>query len=43
MLLARDGAYFAAHECFEHAWRRATRPERDFFQGLVHVVVCAHL
>ena len=35
----RAGRYFEAHEAFEEAWRAATPDERDFFQGLVHVVV----
>ena len=37
-LIAR-GEYFAAHEALEEAWRAAEPPERDFFQGLVHVAV----
>lgn len=37
--LARAGDYFAAHESFELAWRRAGAGERNFFQGLVHAVV----
>ena len=37
--LARAGRYFEAHEAFEEAWRAAEPAERDFFQGLVHVVV----
>jgi uncharacterized protein len=37
--LARAGRYFEAHEAFEEAWRDAPPAERDFFQGLVHVVV----
>lgn len=37
--LARTGRYFEAHEAFEEAWRIAPPDERDFFQGLVHVVV----
>ena len=37
--LARAGRYFDAHEAFELAWRSAGDDERDFFQGLVHVVV----
>src|SRR3954471_20545213 len=40
--LARAGAYFEAHEAFEDAWRACEQPERDFFQGLVHMVVSAH-
>ena len=39
--LARTGAYFEAHEAFEAAWRAGGENERDFFQGLVHVVVSA--
>jgi hypothetical protein len=37
--LIRRGEYFAAHEELELAWRAAPAPERDFFQGLVHVAV----
>ncbi len=37
--LARTGEYFAAHEALEDAWRAAAPGEKDFFQGLVHVVV----
>lgn len=37
--LARAGEYFAAHESLEDAWRAAEPEEKDFFQGLVHVVV----
>jgi predicted metal-dependent hydrolase len=40
--LARRGAFFEAHEEFELAWRACDRDERDFFQGLVHVVVSAY-
>ena len=40
--LARSGAWFEAHEAFEHAWRAAEPDERDFFQGLVHAVVFAY-
>ena len=39
LLLARAGRYFDAHEACEEAWRAANEDERDFFQGLVHVVV----
>jgi predicted metal-dependent hydrolase len=39
LALARAGRYFEAHEAFEDAWRAAEPGERDFFQGLVHVVV----
>jgi hypothetical protein len=37
--LARAGDYFAAHEALEDAWRASEPTEKDFFQGLVHVVV----
>ena len=37
--LVRAGEYFAAHEELELAWRAAPQPERDFFQGMVHVAV----
>jgi predicted metal-dependent hydrolase len=37
--LIRRGDYFGAHEELETAWRAADAPERDFFQGLVHVAV----
>lgn len=37
--LARAGRYFEAHEELELAWRACEAGERDFFQGLVHVVV----
>ena len=35
----RRGEYFEAHESLEDAWRAAEPAEKDFFQGLVHVVV----
>ena len=40
--LARSGRFFDAHEAFELAWRSCDAAERDFFQGLVHVVVSAY-
>jgi predicted metal-dependent hydrolase len=40
--LARAGSFFEAHEAFEAAWRACAPDERDFFQGLVHVVVSAY-
>jgi predicted metal-dependent hydrolase len=40
--LARNGRFFEAHEAFETAWRACAPGERDFFQGLVHVVVSAY-
>jgi uncharacterized protein len=42
LALARRGAFFEAHEAFEDAWRGCAAEERDFFQGLVHVVVSAY-
>jgi hypothetical protein len=42
LALARAGAFFEAHEAFEEAWRACATEERDFFQGLVHVVVSAY-
>jgi predicted metal-dependent hydrolase len=40
--LARAGRFFEAHEAFEAAWRACEPDERDFFQGLVHVVVSSY-
>jgi predicted metal-dependent hydrolase len=40
--LGRSGEFFEAHEAFEEAWRACAADERDFFQGLVHVVVSAY-
>jgi predicted metal-dependent hydrolase len=40
--LGRRGSFFEAHEAFETAWRACGADERDFFQGLVHVVVSAY-
>ena len=37
--LIRQREFFGAHEALEDAWRAADAPERDFFQGLVHVAV----
>ncbi len=42
LALARRGEFFEAHEEFELAWRTCADAERDFFQGLVHVVVSAY-
>jgi predicted metal-dependent hydrolase len=42
LALARAGSYFDAHEALETAWRAAAGDERDFFQGLVHVVVSSY-
>ena len=40
--LARAGEFFEAHEAFEPRGAAARAGERDFFQGLVHVVVSAY-
>jgi predicted metal-dependent hydrolase len=37
--LIRGGRFFEAHEELELVWRAAEAPERDFYQGLVHVAV----
>jgi uncharacterized protein len=42
LFLMAERRYFEAHEELELAWRAAEEGERDFFQGLVHVVVCAY-
>ena len=42
LALGRAGSYFQAHEAFETAWRVCALDERDFFRGLVHVVVSAY-
>ncbi len=42
LALGRSGAFFEAHEELETAWRACAEEERDFFQGLVHVVVSAY-
>jgi uncharacterized protein len=42
LALGRAGEYFEAHEAFETAWRNCDQAERDFFQGLVHVVVSSY-
>jgi predicted metal-dependent hydrolase len=40
--LGARGDWFDAHEAFETAWRACGADERDFFQGLVHVVVSSY-
>jgi uncharacterized protein len=40
--LIRDGRFFEAHEELELVWRAAEAPERDFYQGLVHVAVAGY-
>jgi uncharacterized protein len=40
--LVRDGHGFEAHELLEDLWRAAPGPERDLYQGLVHVAVATY-
>jgi predicted metal-dependent hydrolase len=40
--LVRDGCGFEAHELLEDLWRAAPAPERDLYQGLVHVAVATY-
>lgn len=42
LALGSSGEFFEAHEAFETAWRSCAEDERDFFQGLVHVVVSSY-
>jgi predicted metal-dependent hydrolase len=42
LALGARGDWFEAHEAFETAWRACAAEERDFFQGLVHVVVSCY-
>jgi uncharacterized protein len=42
LALVRDGRGFDAHELFEELWRAADPPERDLYQGLVHVAVATY-
>ena len=42
LALGARGDWFEAHEAFETAWRACEAAERDFFQGLVHVVVSSY-
>jgi predicted metal-dependent hydrolase len=42
LALGAAGSFFEAHEAFETAWRACADGERDFFQGLVHVVVSSY-
>jgi predicted metal-dependent hydrolase len=42
LALGSRGDWFEAHEAFETAWRACAAEERDFFQGLVHVVVSCY-
>jgi len=42
LALVRAGDGFAAHEVLEELWRAAPVPERDLYQGLVHVAVATY-
>jgi predicted metal-dependent hydrolase len=42
LALVRDGRGFEAHELLEDLWRAAPGPERDLYQGLVHVAVATY-
>jgi predicted metal-dependent hydrolase len=42
LALVRAGDGFAAHEVLEDLWRAAPAPERDLYQGLVHVAVATY-
>ena len=42
LALVREGRGFDAHELFEELWRAAEPPERDLYQGLVHVAVATY-
>ena len=42
LALVRDGRGFEAHELLEELWRAAQPPERDLYQGLVHVAVATY-
>ena len=42
LALVREGRGFDAHELFEELWRAADPPERDLYQGLVHVAVATY-
>ena len=40
--LFRSGRYFETHEEWEEVWRGASREERDFYQGMVHLAVALY-
>lgn len=40
--LFKEGDYFLAHETLEEHWIEAPEPERDFYQGLIHLAVGFH-
>jgi uncharacterized protein len=42
LALVRQGRGFDAHELLEDLWRAAPAPERDLYQGLVHVAVATY-
>ena len=40
--LFRRGQYLEAHETLEEYWIKASREERDFYQGLIHLSTAFH-
>jgi predicted metal-dependent hydrolase len=42
LALVANGRGFEAHEVLEDLWRAASPPERDLYQGLVHVAVATY-
>ena len=42
LALVRAGRGFEAHELLEELWHAAEPPERDLYQGLVHVAVATY-
>lgn len=40
--LFRAGRYFETHEEWELVWRDAPVPEKDFYQGMVHLTVALY-
>lgn len=40
--LFRTGHYFETHEEWEIVWRDAPAPEKDFYQGMVHLTVALY-
>lgn len=37
--LFNEGEFFACHDELEEVWTETIGPERDFYQGLIHVAV----
>jgi hypothetical protein len=42
LALLREGQFFAAHECFEDAWRGAGGAERTLLHGLAQLAATYH-